>query len=62
MLYPLHAEMATLGYNEIHVNQEHDYISVHRMHPITHDGYLAIVRTAFKNLNEEGILHYHFNF
>ena len=54
--------MAALGYNEIHVNQEHDYISVHRMHPITHDGYLAIVRTAFKNLNEEGILHYHFNF
>ncbi|KAJ3334974.1 hypothetical protein HDU91_002426, partial [Kappamyces sp. JEL0680] len=48
VIYPLHAKMATMGYTEIHVNQEHDYISIHRMHPITHDGYLLIARTAFK--------------
>lgn len=44
--------MAERGYSEIHVNQEHDYISVHRIHPITHDGYLAIIRTAFKHQSD----------
>ncbi|RKO90442.1 glucanotransferase domain of glycogen debranching enzyme-domain-containing protein, partial [Blyttiomyces helicus] len=48
-LYGLHARMAREGYTEIHVNQEHDFISIHRVHPITHDGYLLIARTAFKN-------------
>jgi glycogen debranching enzyme len=45
---PLHKKMALEGYSEIHVHQEQDYISVHRVHPVTHDGYLAICRTAFK--------------
>jgi glycogen debranching enzyme len=42
-----------MGYSEIHVNQEHDYVSVHRMHPLTHDGYLLIARTAFKGQKSE---------
>ncbi|KAJ3088189.1 hypothetical protein HK102_009342 [Quaeritorhiza haematococci] len=43
----LHEKMAREGYSEIHVHHEHDFISVHRVHPITHDGYLLIARTAF---------------
>jgi glycogen debranching enzyme len=49
VLNPLHAHMATNCYSEIHVNQEGGYISVHRMHPITNDGYLLVARTAFNN-------------
>lgn len=57
ILYPIHTYMAQKGYNEIHVHQENDYISIHRTHPITHDGYLLIARTAFKGQNEgPGIL------
>ena len=57
VLYPLHAKLASMGFSEIHVHQEHDYISVHRMHPITHDGYLTIVRTAFKGQSQGGLTH-----
>jgi glycogen debranching enzyme len=48
LLYPLHAKMACQGYTEIHVHQEEDFISIHRIHPMTHDGYLLIARTAFR--------------
>ncbi|KAJ1334768.1 glycogen debranching enzyme [Batrachochytrium salamandrivorans] len=44
----LHTKMAREGYSEIHVNQEADFISVHRIHPVTHDGYLLIARCAFR--------------
>ncbi|ORY36809.1 hypothetical protein BCR33DRAFT_758962 [Rhizoclosmatium globosum] len=47
ILLHTHAKMAREGYTEIHVHQEHDFISVHRVHPITHDGYLLIARCAF---------------
>ncbi|KAI9332132.1 glucanotransferase domain of glycogen debranching enzyme-domain-containing protein, partial [Zopfochytrium polystomum] len=47
ILMNLHTKMAREGYTEIHVHQENDYISVHRVHPITHDGYLLIARCAF---------------
>ncbi|KAJ3244446.1 hypothetical protein HDU78_010990 [Chytriomyces hyalinus] len=47
ILLDLHAKMAREGYTEIHVNQENDFISVHRIHPITHDGYLLVARCAF---------------
>ncbi|KAJ3269829.1 hypothetical protein HDV01_000877 [Terramyces sp. JEL0728] len=53
VLNKLHTKMARLGYSEIHVNQEHDFISVHRVHPITHEGYLLIARCAFKHQNNE---------
>ncbi|KAJ3412537.1 hypothetical protein HDV05_000618 [Chytridiales sp. JEL 0842] len=47
ILLNLHTKMAREGYNEIHVHQEHDFISIHRVHPVTHDGYLLIARCAF---------------
>ncbi|KAJ3117687.1 hypothetical protein HK100_000768 [Physocladia obscura] len=47
ILLNIHSKMAREGYTEIHVNHSHDYISVHRTHPITHDGYLLIARCAF---------------
>ncbi|KAJ8327597.1 bifunctional 4-alpha-glucanotransferase/amylo-alpha-1,6-glucosidase [Batrachochytrium dendrobatidis] len=54
----LHTKMAREGYHEIHVNQEHDYISVHRVHPVTHDGYLLIARCAFRgNSGKSGPTH-----
>ncbi|KAJ3319863.1 hypothetical protein HDV06_005839 [Boothiomyces sp. JEL0866] len=53
VLNKLHTKMARLGYSEIHVNQEHDYISVHRVHPITHEGYLLIARCAFKHQTQD---------
>ncbi|KAI8894654.1 glucanotransferase domain of glycogen debranching enzyme-domain-containing protein [Globomyces pollinis-pini] len=49
ILYPIHTKLATLGYSEIHVHQERDYISIHRVHPVTHDGYILIARCAFKD-------------
>ncbi|KAI8924740.1 glucanotransferase domain of glycogen debranching enzyme-domain-containing protein [Entophlyctis helioformis] len=48
ILNSLHTKMAREGYCEIHVNQEHDFISIHRVHPVTHDGYLLIARCAFR--------------
>ena len=46
-LLRLHTEMAQNGYDEIYVHQENDFITIHRTHPITHDGYLLVARTAF---------------
>ncbi|KAJ3036051.1 hypothetical protein HDV00_003098 [Rhizophlyctis rosea] len=48
VLNHIHLKMAREGYVEIHVHQEHDFISIHRVHPVTHDGYLMIARTAFR--------------
>ncbi|KAJ3192406.1 hypothetical protein HK101_006611 [Irineochytrium annulatum] len=52
ILLGLHTKMAREGYNEIHVHQERDFISVHRVHPVTHDGYLLIARCAFNKQGE----------
>ncbi|KAI9353686.1 glucanotransferase domain of glycogen debranching enzyme-domain-containing protein [Obelidium mucronatum] len=50
-----HSKMAREGYTEIHVHQEHDFISVHRVHPITHDGYLLIARCAFSKTHGSNV-------
>ncbi|MBW0479917.1 hypothetical protein O181_019632 [Austropuccinia psidii MF-1] len=47
LLNHLHTEMALNGFKEGHFHQEHDYIIAHRVHPITHEGYLLIAHTAF---------------
>ncbi|CAB4386835.1 unnamed protein product [Rhizophagus irregularis] len=47
VLQHLHTEMTLDGYIETHVHLENDYISVHRVHPHTHKGYLLIVHCAF---------------
>eukprot|EP00842_Homolaphlyctis_polyrhiza_P003324 jgi/Hompol1/3993/HPOL_000689-RA len=57
ILNSLHAKMAREGYSEIHVNQEHDFISIHRVHPVTHDGYLLIARSAFRGASKTGPVH-----
>ncbi len=43
----LHAELVLGGYSEGHLHQENDYIIIHRVHPVTHKGYICIARTAF---------------
>jgi glycogen debranching enzyme len=48
MLLNLHTKMAREGYTEIHVHQEEDYVIIHRVHPVTHDGYLLIARCSFR--------------
>jgi len=48
ILQKLHTQLAQEGYSEIHVHHETNFISIHRKHPINHDGYLAIIRTAFR--------------
>ncbi|KAJ3227740.1 hypothetical protein HK099_000413 [Clydaea vesicula] len=45
----VHTKMANEGYHEIHVHQENDFVVVHRVHPLNHDGYLLIARNAFNN-------------
>lgn len=44
----LHTTMAREGFNEVFVHHENDFVIIHRVHPITHDGYLLIARTAFR--------------
>ncbi|KAJ3011190.1 hypothetical protein HKX48_006975 [Thoreauomyces humboldtii] len=48
VLYKARAKMAADGYAEVHVNQEHDFTSIHRLNPVTHEGYLLVARSAFK--------------
>ncbi|KAK1059375.1 bifunctional 4-alpha-glucanotransferase/amylo-alpha-1,6-glucosidase [Friedmanniomyces endolithicus] len=43
----LHAIMGIDGYNECFVHQDGEYITVHRMHPVTRKGYYLIAHTAF---------------
>ncbi|TPX32139.1 hypothetical protein SmJEL517_g04720 [Synchytrium microbalum] len=47
ILSALHYKMAKDGFTEIYVHQQGDFISIHRVHPVTHDGYLMIARHAF---------------
>ncbi|KIJ55238.1 glycoside hydrolase family 133 protein [Sphaerobolus stellatus SS14] len=47
VLNHLHGEMVLGGYSEGHVHQENDYISIHRVNPLTGEGYLLIAHTAF---------------
>lgn len=49
LLQKLHMEMSMQGYTEVHVHHEDDYVIVHRQHPVTHNGYLLIARTAFQS-------------
>lgn len=50
----LHALMGADGYNECHVHQEGEYITVHRVHPVTQKGYFLIAHTAFSKGDERG--------
>lgn len=47
ILNHLHTEMMSDGFEEGHVHEEGEYIMIHRVHPITHKGYMVIAHTAF---------------
>ncbi|KAJ1675565.1 bifunctional 4-alpha-glucanotransferase/amylo-alpha-1,6-glucosidase [Spiromyces aspiralis] len=44
-LNEIHREMAS--YQEIHVHHEGEFITVHRQHPVTRNGYLLVAHCAF---------------
>lgn len=50
-LNALHQEMAAGQYTERHVHEENGYLSIHRQNALTHEGYLLITRTAFKDVD-----------
>ncbi|ORY30247.1 putative glycogen debranching enzyme [Naematelia encephala] len=50
----LHVEMLEGGFIEGHVHQEGEYIVIHRVHPVTHKGYMLVAHTAFKGFQGRG--------
>jgi glycogen debranching enzyme len=69
VLNHLHTEMMSNGFTEGHVHEEGEvspfveigvctltrqYIMVHRVHPVTHKGYMLIAHTAFKGFSGRG--------
>ena len=54
VLNHLHTEMLEGGYTEGHVHEEGEYIMLHRVHPITHKGYMLIAHTAFPGFSGRG--------
>ncbi|KAJ2879592.1 bifunctional 4-alpha-glucanotransferase/amylo-alpha-1,6-glucosidase, partial [Coemansia asiatica] len=46
----LHKEIAQ--YQEVHVHHESEYVTVHRVHPVTREGVLMIAHCAFKGATE----------
>ncbi|KAK4685222.1 glycogen debranching enzyme, partial [Tremellales sp. Uapishka_1] len=54
VLNHLHTEMMTGGYTEGHVHEEGQYIVMHRVHPVTHKGFLLVAHTAFKGSSGRG--------
>ncbi|KAF3930948.1 4-alpha-glucanotransferase [Dactylella cylindrospora] len=54
ILNNIHVEMGNKGYNETHVHHEGEYITVHRVHPKTREGYFLIAHTAFSGGTHRG--------
>jgi glycogen debranching enzyme len=69
VLNHLHTEMMEGGFTEGHVHEEGEvskvtdvglsvltrqYIMVHRVHPVTHKGYMLVAHTAFKGFSGRG--------
>ncbi|WWD07354.1 glycogen debranching enzyme [Kwoniella europaea PYCC6329] len=54
VLNHLHTQMMEEGYTEGHVHEEGQYIMIHRVHPITHKGYMLIAHCAFKGFQGRG--------
>ncbi|OLL22964.1 Glycogen debranching enzyme [Neolecta irregularis DAH-3] len=50
----LHVKMGREGFTECHVHHENEYISVHRVHPQTREGYLLVAHTAFSKSLDRG--------
>ena len=47
ILNRVHVLMGRHGYDETHIHHEGEYVTVHRVHPITRKGYFLIAHTAF---------------
>ncbi|KAJ2787369.1 bifunctional 4-alpha-glucanotransferase/amylo-alpha-1,6-glucosidase [Coemansia interrupta] len=46
----LHTEIAQ--YQEVHVHHESEYVTIHRVHPVTREGVLMIAHCAFRGATE----------
>ncbi|GAA5827939.1 hypothetical protein JCM11251_005656 [Rhodosporidiobolus azoricus] len=53
LLNHLHTELVLDEGVEGHFSQEGEYITAHRVNPVTHRGYLLVARTAFENGGSE---------
>lgn len=47
LLNQIHVLMGKDGYDETHIHHEGEFITVHRVHPLTRKGYFLIAHTAF---------------
>lgn len=47
ILNKMHVDMGVAGYDESHVHHENTFVTVHRAHPETRQGYFLIANTAF---------------
>ena len=47
LLNHIHVEMGKEGYDETHIHHEGEFVTVHRVHPISRKGYFAVAHTAF---------------
>lgn len=47
LLNHIHTLMGKDGYEETHIHHEDQYITVHRVHPVSRKGYFSIAHTAF---------------
>ncbi|KAJ2867181.1 bifunctional 4-alpha-glucanotransferase/amylo-alpha-1,6-glucosidase, partial [Coemansia erecta] len=54
-LNKLHCEIAQ--YQEVHVHHEGEYVTIHRVHPVTREGVLMVAHCAFNGASE----HAHFD-
>jgi glycogen debranching enzyme len=48
IMQKIHFLMGQMGYTEIHVHQENEFITVLRQNPFTHRGFFLVARTGFK--------------
>ncbi|KAI5295265.1 hypothetical protein KEM52_001875 [Ascosphaera acerosa] len=56
LINELHTRMAIEGYDEMYLHHEGEYITVHRVHPVTRRGYLLIAHTAFPGCSDGQVL------
>ena len=47
LLNGIHVEMGNAGFDETHIHHDGEFVTVHRVHPITRKGYFAVAHTAF---------------
>ena len=55
LLNKLHHEMTLHEFTELHVHQDEDFITLHRINPTSQKGILLVLRCAFKNKSQKGI-------